>query len=166
MEQNNEPDPGQQQQGQGKQQQKRPPNFPKCPVCGIRPVPKDKEACLVCCPIYKIEAKCTRGKGKWELIVETYKNGVQVKVSFAVDIDDKNLFIVKADKPRYWKDEGLAVISLKVSKKARKANFDIIGGPANIYEIDIPAEKSESFKWTEPDEGKGFWHNFRKGLRG
>lgn len=161
----NEQNPGQQGQGR-QQQQKKQPSFPKCPICGIRPLPRDKEACLVCCPVYKIEAKCTRGEDKWELIIETYKNGVQVKISFAVDVDDKNLFIVKADSKRYWKADGLAVIPVNFSDKNRKANFDIIGGPANIYEIDIPAEKSEGFKWTKPDKGKGFWHNFLKGLKG
>ncbi|OGY44029.1 MAG: hypothetical protein A3B89_04385 [Candidatus Buchananbacteria bacterium RIFCSPHIGHO2_02_FULL_40_13] len=154
------------QSGQGRQQQKKPPNFPKCPICSVRPLPKEKQACLVCIPIYRIDAEATCGESKWQLVVETYKNEVQVNVPFCVNIDNKNFFIVDDKQKKYWKAPGLAVIPLDFSKRNRQARFSVIGGPAKIFEVDIPAEKSENFKWTEPDKGQGFWHNFRKGLRG
>jgi len=53
-------------------------------------------------PIYEIRAKTTRGEKKWQLVVETYINSVQQNVPFAVNIDGKNLFIVKADGKKYY----------------------------------------------------------------
>ncbi len=156
-----------QQQGNKKQQQ----NWPKCPQCGIRPLPKDKEACPVCQPVYRIDAEATwyltaTGQKKWELVVETYQNDVETKISFAVDINSTRLFIVRADKKKYWRADGLAVISLDCSDHDRKAGFRIIGGPAHIKEIIIPGEKPTGFKPAKPDVGKGFWDNLLKGLRG
>lgn len=148
------------------QQKKQQPSFPKCPQCGTRPLPKDKEACPICCPVYRIDAEATRGEKKWELVVETYENGVEVKVSFAVDIDGKNLFIVKSTETKYWKENGLAVIPLAFSEKDRKAGFRIIGGPAHIHEIVIPGEKPARFKLVKPKRGKGFLGNLMEGLKG
>lgn len=145
------------QSGKKKQTQ----NFPKCPVCGIRPLPKERVACLICSPIYRIDAKLARGKSGWQIIVQTYENSVQVKVSFAMDISNKNVLIISATQKTYWKDDGLAIVPLKFSDQDRKASFHIIGGPADISDLDIPAEKPKS-AWKKPEKGKGFWHNLTR----
>lgn len=150
----------------GGQNQKKQPNWPKCPQCGTRPLPKDKAACPVCCPEYRIDADVTRGATQWQLIVETYCNDVEMNVSFAVDIDGKNMFIVRHDGTKYWKENGLAVIPQAFADKERKVGFRIIGGPAHLKEIVILAEKPAGFKPAKLAKGQGFWANLRKGLKG
>ncbi|NCN07918.1 hypothetical protein GW933_04540 [Candidatus Falkowbacteria bacterium] len=145
----------------GKQQ-----NFPKCPVCGTRPLPKDREVCLVCRPEYAITDDLTRGVSGWEMLVQTYKNGVQANVSFVVDVLSKKVAIVEATSNKYWKSSGVAVIPLEFSDKKRTASFHIIGGPADIRQREIPAEKPAGFKSVKPDTGQGFWKNLLKGLEG
>lgn len=150
----------------GGQNQKKQQSWPKCPQCGTRSLPRDKAACPVCCPEYRIDADVTRGATGWQIVVETYCNNIETNISFAVDIDGKNMFIVRHDGARYWKENGLAVIPLDFSSKERKAGFRIIGGPAHLREIVIPAEKADGFKLVKPDKKLGFWDNLMKGLKG
>lgn len=150
----------------GQNQQKKQPSWPKCPVCGTRSLPKEREACPVCQPVYSVSADLTRGIKGWQIVVQTYENGVQVKVSFAVDISGMNVAIVKTDSKKYWKENGVAVIPLDFSNKKREASFHIIGGPADIRKLEIPAEKPNSFKSVKPDKNQGFLDNLLKGLRG
>lgn len=151
---------------QGGQNQKKPPNFPKCPQCGTRPLPKDKPACLVCQPEYRIEVDLTRGEKKWQILVQTYENNVQANVSFVVDITGQNAVIVKHDGKKYWKDNGVAIIPLEFASKARKTGFHVIGGPANLRELEVPAEKVDGFKLVKPDKSQSFLANLLKGLNG
>lgn len=153
------------QTGQSKEQQSK-PNIPKCPICNTRALPNDREACLMCQPTYSITNDLTRGANGWQLIVQTYKNGVQENVSFAVDVSGHNIAVVKAHSQEWWEDDGLAVIPLKFSEQARIASLHVVGGMVDIRELKIPAEKPAGFKAVKPDHNHGFWYNLMKGLRG
>lgn len=154
---------GGQNQGGG---QKKPQNFPKCPQCGTRPLPKDKEACPVCRPEFRIEVDLTRGAKRWQLLVQTYKNGIQENIPFAVDISGRNLTLIEATAKKNWQAPGMAVVPVDFSDCERKAGFHVIGGPANLRELEIPAEKPKSFKPAKLAKGQGFWANLLEGLKG
>ncbi|MDO8668975.1 MAG: hypothetical protein Q7K65_01640 [Candidatus Buchananbacteria bacterium] len=150
--------------GGKKQGGKKPPNFPKCPQCGTRPLPKNRDACLVCQPIYRIDADLTRGESQWQILVQTYKNGKQTKVLFAMDVSGQDIQLIKVD-DGCWQEEGVAIIPLDFCDKSCTAGFHIVGGAADIREFEIPAETPVKFKPVKPEKNAGFMANLLKGLK-
>lgn len=151
-----------QRRGRSKQRQPKQQKQQKCPQCGQKPLPKDRNACFECRPEYKISVHVTLGRDiatgqdKPQSIVQTYENEKQKNVSFAWQISGQCVEIVSENDPR-WQGVGFCILDHDSSHKDRTATFHIIGGPADIQEVKIPAtatKKKERFKPDQADTNK------------
>ena len=149
-----------QQGGKGKQ-----PQAPKCPQCGQNPLPKDKVACLVCQPDYRIDGDLHKTQDGWRVIVQTYQNNDQVILPFVFRVTGCEPEVV-GDQSPYWKGDGLAIVPLGFCEKKREVNLHVVGGPDDVRDLEVPASLPPKFVKTEADETKSFLQNLLKAVKG
>jgi len=138
------------------------PQRPRCYDCW----PNDFE--------YGFSTDLTKGKGKWQIFVQTYEEDVfsgenQEDVAFMWQVDGRNLKMVSPGKPPFKKGNiGSAIISIPFSKKEQKFTMYLLGSKAQSnYEIVIPATKPPStFSKVEPKGDKNFVENFIAAVKG
>lgn len=116
----------------------------KCPACGAAEVPENR-----------LEAMLREGKDLWQIVVQTYENGIQKNVSFVYDITGENCRII--DFPLtipevttasvrmsdfQFPAKGVCIIAVPFKNKTRTAKFSIVGTKGTAQDLDIPAKQS------------------------
>ena len=106
----------------------------RCPACDAKAVPE-----------HQLEAMLRKGKNGWQIVVQTYKNGIQEPLPFVFDMSGEDCRVI--DFNTSWKDSDLqfpglviCIINIPFKNKARTAKFSIVGSKGTAQDLDIPAE--------------------------
>jgi len=106
------------------------------------------------------------GNDNYQIIVQTYEDGIQAPVAFVYHIDDAKPVTVLENDSGFFR--GVRFIKVKATARERQATFHIVGRNADSKKLDIPGckVKEEKFKWVPVVHGIGFIGNVVKAYKG
>ena len=138
----------------------------KCPKCGIQLLPRDRDMCFTCRPERKITVEAHKGRDGWQVLVETYQDGVQADISLMCGIEGNDLEMVIAGHPPFDPAiPGMVIIRVPFSEKEQNFSAHLIGADADVSNCVLPAIKKPAFVPTKPQAG-GFLANLLRAARG
>jgi len=136
------------------------PSSPKCPQCNQRPLPPSRLFCFECRPDYKLTAHLSRGEKKWQLLVQSYKNGKQTSVPFKWRVTRGNIHTSKTD------ETGCKILDFDFSLETRAVTIHVIGVEVDTDEVKIPPDRPDHRGVTAVDPNQGMMGHFLTGWRG